>query len=158
MKLRILAAALALPMLAMPLQGCITNPDGTVVLAPDARTKLETALRWAKRAKAGADMVIVGINTTCAGSTSDFCAKAVPIVAIANAVVELGGKAIDAAERALAAQGTPEEQLARAAADLIKFEQDVEDFIRDLKATKGATAEVRAVLAQAEEVQWDARD
>ena len=134
MQLRSLAAAIGLSaILSLGLAGCVTNPDGSVVLDPSARVKLESASKWAHRVSAGASLTIVGIKVACEGNVSSFCDKALPIVGQATAALVLYDSALAKADAALDNTGTPEEQLAAAAASLIELESDVEDFLRQLR-------------------------
>lgn len=132
MKLRIFAAAIAMFAVA----ACTTMPDGSVVLNPSARAKLETASKWAHRFSAGAHLTILGISSTCEGRTSNFCAAAMPIIILADGALKLYDAGLVEADKALASTGTPEEQLAAAAAGLIKLEGDVEDYLADIKVQK----------------------
>jgi hypothetical protein len=142
MKLRSLAAAAAVALI-LPLGGCAD--DGQ--LEPDTRAKLEDASRWGHRISMGARGAIVAVNVACEANDSAFCMKALPIAAKAAGAVNLFDSALAIADEALTDTGTPEEQLAAALGDLIRFEREVEDFIKQLQTAEAPASVLSAIQA-----------
>lgn len=133
-----IAAALLITGLGVSLMACTTLPDGTVVLNPSARAKLETASKWAHRGSTTAHVIVIGITSSCSGKTSAFCNKAMPLVALVDGALTVFDKALAAGDKALADGSASDAALGQALADLIETEKAVEDYIASIKTQTSA--------------------